>query len=114
MASALIPPHVAAVRDLVDVVFDGVARHCGLAEFGFVDGEEIHGAAFAETHLTQAQHARGLRHAFDQEHARHHRITGKMPGKLRFVDGDVLDADAVLLAADIDDAIDHEKRVAMR
>ena len=41
-----VPPHIAAVRDLVDVIFDGVARHRRLAEFGLVDGEEIHRAVF--------------------------------------------------------------------
>src|SRR6516165_4080259 len=29
-----IPPHVAAVRDLVDVIGDNIAGHCGFAKFG--------------------------------------------------------------------------------
>ena len=71
-----------------------------LAEFCFVDGEEIHRrAAFGRTHLPQTQHARRLRHALDHQHARHDRIVRKMSDELRLVDRDVLDADAVLVAA---------------
>src|SRR6185312_757391 len=60
------------------------------------------------------QDAGGLRHALDQEHAGHHRVVRKVAEKLRLVDGDVLDADAGVVAADVDDAIDHDERVTVR
>ena len=41
-------------------------------------------------------------------------FSGKMAEELRFVEGHVLDADRVLVAAHVDDAIDHEERIAMR
>src|SRR5882672_7277354 len=37
-----------------------------------------------------------------------------MPHELRLVDRDVLDSDAALVATDIDDAVDHQKRIAVR
>src|SRR5262249_9126254 len=65
-------------------------------------------------HLAQAKDARSLRHALDQEHTRHHRITREVALELRLVDRDVLDADAMVFTADVDDAVDHHERVAMR
>ena len=41
-------------------------------------------------------------------------LSGKMSLKLRLVDGHVLDADAAFVAADVDDAVDQQKRIAMR
>ena len=37
-----------------------------------------------------------------------------MAEELRLVGGDVLDADAVLVAADFDDAVDQQERIAVR
>ena len=37
-----------------------------------------------------------------------------MTEKLRLVDGDVLDADAAFVAADVDNAVNHDERIAMR
>ena len=48
------------------------------------------------------------------KHAGHDRIVGKVPGKVRLVHRHVLDADAVILAADVDHAVDQKKRIAMR
>jgi hypothetical protein len=36
-----IPPHVAAARDLVDMIGECVAGHSGFAKFGLVDGEKV-------------------------------------------------------------------------
>ena len=49
-----------------------------------------------------AEHAAGLRHALDHQHAGEYRIAGKMALEMRLVEGDVLDADAGFVAADID------------
>src|SRR5262249_48330251 len=65
-------------------------------------------------HLAKAQNARGLRHAFNQQHSRHDRVVGEVAEKMRLVERHVFDSDAVILAANIDDAIDHDKGIAMR
>ena len=61
-----------------------------------------------------ADRAGRLRHAFDQQHAGHDRMVGKMTLELRLVEGHVLDADAGFVAADVDDPVDQQKRIAMR
>ena len=61
-----------------------------------------------------AQRAGRLRQALDDEHARHDRELREMPLEERLVDGDVLDADGALVAVHVDDAIDHQERIAMR
>src|SRR6266568_3236578 len=37
-----------------------------------------------------------------------------MTEEMRFVEGDIFNADAMVLAADVDDAIDHDKGIAVR
>ena len=41
-------------------------------------------------------------------------LAGKWPMELRLVEGDVLDADRRLVAVDLDDAVDHQERIAVR
>ena len=60
------------------------------------------------------KHAGRLRHPLDHQHAWKHRIAGKVSLEMRFVEGHVLDADPMLVAADIDHAVDHQKRITMR
>jgi hypothetical protein len=36
-----IPPHVAAIGELIDMIFECIARTRWFAELGFVDGHEI-------------------------------------------------------------------------
>src|ERR1700730_3644428 len=64
--------------------------------------------------MAQAQDTRSLRHAFDKKHAGHHRVVGKVTKEMRFVEGNVFNADAMVLAADTDDSINHDKGIAMR
>ena len=109
------PPHVLAPLDPGHVVLEHVARHDGLAEFGLVDGQEVDERRLGlSRHRADAKRAGGLRHALQHQHARHHRIVGKMAEELRLVGGDVLDADAVFVAADFDDAVDQQERIAVR
>ena len=98
------------------VVLEHVARHDRLAELGLVDGQEVdeRRLLLSARHRADAERARGLRHALEHQHARHHRIVGKMAEELRLVGGDVLDADAVFVAADLDDAVDQQERIAVR
>ena len=41
-------------------------------------------------------------------------FSGKVSHEMRLVDRYVLDADAMIVAANVDDAVDHEKRIAVR
>ena len=97
------------------VVLERVARHHRLAKFRLVDGQEIDllrscrpdrrrmqsaPAVCAMPSITSTPGITGC--------------SGKMPEKLRLVDGHVLDADARLVAADVDDAVDHQERIAVR
>src|SRR5262249_28527379 len=98
-----------------DVVFDRIARHHRLAELRLVDGEEKDLLWMVAAHLRQHADRTGrLRHALDQQHAGKHRIAGEMPDELWLVDGDVLDSNGGFVTPDVDDAIDHQKRIAMR
>ena len=45
--------------------------------------------------------------------SRHYRIFGEMADKLRFIRGDILDADAIFVAAYSDNSIDQKERIAV-
>ena len=64
--------------------------------------------------MPHAERAGGLRHAFDQKHAGHDRVPGKMSLEIGLVRRDVLDADGRAVAVHLDDAVDEEEWVAMR
>src|SRR6185436_19406311 len=93
----------------------GIAGNHRAAEASFVDGHEIDERRLLEfLNMVHAQRARGLRHALDQKHARHDRIAGEVPLKVRLVRGDVLDAGGGAVPVHVDDAVDKEERIAMR
>jgi hypothetical protein len=97
------------------VIFEHVAGSRRFAKLGFVDGHEIHIARPSDRlHRPQYQDGRCLRQAFDHQDAGHDRIVRKCPAKVRLVHRQVLDADAMVLAADVDDAVDQKKRIAVR
>src|SRR5262249_6669271 len=109
------PPHVLFSSDLFHVVLDRVARYHRLAELGPVDCHEIDVLWMITAHLREhADRAGRLRHALDKQNAGKDRVAGKMPEELRFVHGDILDADRGVVTAHFDDAVDHEKWIAMR
>src|SRR6476659_879988 len=109
------PPHVLFSSALFHVVLDRVARYHWLAELGLVDRHEIDVLWMITAHLREnADRASRLRHALDQQNAGKNRVAGKMPEELRLVHGDILDADRGVVTAHFDDAVDHEKWIAMR
>src|SRR3984957_10424739 len=112
---AVKPPHGLAAADRAHVILHGVAGHHGLAKLAFVDGEKIHRARpLGAFDRLDPDHAGGLRHGLDHHHAGIDRSFGKMTLECRLVEGDVLDADAGVIAPDIDDAVDQQHRIAMR
>src|ERR1700675_3297846 len=112
---AVKPPHGLAATDAAHVVFDGIAGHHRLAELALVNGEKIDRARLLGAFDRQdADDAGGLRHGLDHHHTRIDRALRKMPLKCGLVEGDVLDTNAAVVAADVDDPIDQQHRVAMR
>src|SRR6516164_1010080 len=108
-------PDATAIADFLHVVMYGITRHHGAAEAGFVDGHEINEWRLLELlEMTHAKRACRLRHALDQQHARHDRIARKVALEIRLVRRDVLDPSGRAVSIHVDNAIDKEKRVAMR
>src|SRR5207249_1040329 len=60
------------------------------------------------------QDASDLGHGFQNQHARHHRLSGKVAVKEVLVNGDVLQADRALSGLDLKDSVHEEHRVAVR
>src|ERR1700676_3488768 len=112
---AVKPPHGRGAADAAHVVFDGIAGHHRLAEFALVDGEKINRARLVGAFdRLDADHAGGLRHGLDHHHAGIDRAVGKVTEKRGLVVGDVLDADARVIGADIEHPIDQQHRIAVR
>src|SRR6516165_6554437 len=112
---AVEPPHRFATSDAAHVIFDRFAGQHGLAEFAFVDGQEIHRPRLLSAFdRLDPDYTRRLGHGLDHHHARIDRPFRKMSGKLRLVDGDILDADAAVIGSNIDHLVDQQHREAMR
>src|SRR5229473_4457028 len=112
---AVKPPHGLAPADAAHVILDGIAGHHRLAKLALVDGEKINRARLlCAFDRLDTYHAGGLRHGLDHHHARIYRTLREMPEKRWFVEGDVLDADAAVIASDIDNPVDQQHRVAVR
>src|SRR5262245_17316139 len=112
---AIKPPGAAAAANLAHMVVKMVAGQHGLAKLGAVYPHEIDELRLViGLEIRHAQRPRRLRQSLDDQHARHDRETRKMPLKEGFVDGDALDADAAFIAIHFDQAVDQQKRVAMR
>ena len=102
------------MRGLAHVILQNVAGSGRLAKFCLVDGQKKQRTRlFARRQLAKAEHASRLRHAFDDQHPRHHRIFREMADELRFIRGDILDADAIFVAAYSDNPIDQKERIAV-
>jgi hypothetical protein len=112
--AAFVPPHVAAPVDLRHVKFNPVPGQDRLAEFRLVDAHEINERRLlAGAVRVDAQYARGLRHAFDEQDPGHDRALRKMSLELRLVDADILDADAGLVTLRRDHPVYHQKGIAV-
>ncbi len=101
-------------RDLRQFHLDDqhVAGHDRLAPFHVLGGHEIRDL-IRRLGLLEHQNARHLRHGFQLQHARHDGMPGKMPLKIRLVDGDVLDADDVV-AVNLHHPVHHQERRTVR
>jgi hypothetical protein len=92
-----------------------VSGHHRLAELRVLDRHEVDELACgARPQGLHHQHGRGLRHALDDQHARHHRVLREVALEEVLVDGDVLDADGGGALHDIHDAVHHQEGKAVR
>src|SRR5690606_17336339 len=107
-------PDVAALLELFHMYFQTISGHHGAAELGIVDGHEIDQRRLVLAGRANADRTSRLRHGLDDKHSRHHRLLWKMPLEMRFVRRDVLDADRGIVAVDFNDAVDEQKRIAVR
>ena len=90
-----------------------VAGADGFAEFDFIGAHEERGFALTGS-AAEHENARGLRHGFELEDARHDGVVGEMTLKIRLVDADVLDGDEGSFAEELHDPVDHDERVTVR
>src|SRR5258705_5075819 len=112
---AVEPPGAATTAHLAHVIADLVAGNDGPAEFRAVDAHEVHELRLVGlARIVDAERARGLCQALDDEDPRHHREARKVALEEGLVYGHVLQADGGMVAIHVEDAIDEQKRIAMR
>src|SRR6185437_8639254 len=107
-------PGPGAEREHVDLNAELVAWGYGLAELGALDPGEDDKFLMTIGQLVRHDDAARLGHGLDHQHTRHDGMTGKMSLEERLVDGDVFDGDAALAGLEFNDAVNQEKRVAVR
>ncbi len=98
---------IAAPENQVHLKAQLVAGNDRTAEARVVHGHEVEQFFVAVGNFEQAKQAAGLRHGFDDQHARHDRFAGEMALEIGFVDADVFDADDTFQRFDLQDAIHH-------
>src|SRR2546426_8674307 len=86
-----------------------VARKHRAAEAGTLNPGKDNQLLVAILHFGQQQRTASLRDGFHDQHPRHDRHPGKMPGKERLVDSDILDGHDPLLALEIDHTVDQQE-----
>src|ERR1035441_8027437 len=93
-----------------------VAGNDGTTEAGVVDaGEDGQlGGALCGGVFGEQERRAGLRDGFNHQNGGHDGKVGKVAGKVRLVDGDVLEGDNAGFALHFDDAVDEEKWIAVR
>src|SRR6267154_2010449 len=91
-----------------------ISRHDGPPKTRLVHSGKIQKFFFALRNFKQEQQAAGLRHAFDNQNPRHHRLSRKMSLKKALVDRNTFQADDPLQPLDFENSIHHQKRIAVR
>src|SRR5690606_28495183 len=111
----LVTADIAAALDLGNMELDDVARTSRLAEPGLVDAQHQHDVFLAGIGIV-LDHDRtgGLRHAFNDQHARQNRVAWEVTLYNWLIERDILDAHSCLVAIDLDDLVDHQERITMR
>ncbi len=108
------PPHPAAVPHFFDVIMHGVAWNHGPAESGAVDRHEVDERRLAILiDSADTERSGRLRHALDQQHARHDRMGREMALKKRLVYRHILDPNGRPVSVHLYDSIDQKKRITV-
>ena len=109
-------PGAAAAADLAHMVVQLVAGQHRLAELGAVDPHEIDELRLVGRSSKLCTHSAPAVCASPSMISTPGMIgnCGKVPLEERLVDGDALDADGALVAIHVDDAVDQQKRIAVR
>lgn len=82
------------------------------SEFNFIDGADYgdHSLKFG---IGEEDDGSTLGHCFDDEDSGHDGKSGIVSLEMRFIDRDIFDAHAPLARLNLNDAVDHEDRVAV-
>ena len=91
-----------------------VARNHWTAETRLFDAGKDHQLFASVFHFGEQQRSSGLGDGLDDQYSRHDGKVGKVPGKERLVDGDVLDGHDSLPAGQINDAVNEQEGIPMR
>jgi len=83
------------------------------AELGLFNAGEDGQFLVAVGNLVEHDDGAGLGHCFDDQHAGHQRVAGKVALKERLIHGYILDGHQALAALELDDAVNQQKRVAV-
>src|ERR1700674_151106 len=87
-----------------------VTGNHGAPEASLLDARKHHQLVAAVFHFGEQQRAPCLGDGLNDKHARHNGLIGKVSGKKRFIDSDVLDRDNALPARKVKYAVDQQER----
>jgi hypothetical protein len=93
-----------------------IAGHAGAFEAQIVcANKHIYRAVCGRfIHGSKAEHTCRLRHRLQHQYAGEHRVAGKVPVKIWFVDTQILVGDHMLAGHKLDNPVDQQERVAVR
>src|SRR6185369_7018294 len=97
-----------------DLEHQGIARNDRATKTCFFDPGKQNQLLIAIFDLAQGQHRADLGQRFDNKHAGHHGRAGKVTLEEWLVDTDLFDSNDSFAGYKLDDAVDEEKRIAMR
>src|SRR5690606_1454845 len=109
-------PDTALIGNVLGLEDQLIARYYAALEARVVDADEIVDRAVSGflALALETENAGGLRHGFDDQYTGHYRYGREMAIEIRLVDGDIFNGNDRLRQIQFDNAIDKQKRVAMR
>src|SRR6266540_40517 len=111
------PAHLAdRAANLDDVELEPklIPRPDRTPELDVVERHEVDDLLVRLIERSHQQHPADLCHRFDDQHAGHYRMSGKMALKERLVDRHVLHPDDALVLLDLDDPVDEKEGIPVR
>lgn len=105
---------IAAPDSHIDFDPQLIPRNHRTPELRSFNSREQHQLVLTVFHFGEQQDSAGLGHCLHDQHTRHDWCAGKVPGEERLVDGYVFDGHNPLLAIEVDDTVDQQKRKTVR